>query len=201
MRLRYLLPGIIFPISLALWIEYNLSPRVSDDSPVCWYWYGSLSSACLNFPAYMYSSFAEPLWHLSFRLGRLWISPRIMLFFAIVIVFWYWIGRTIERSRAVQPATDHRPQRLWLALLAFAAGWWILIAIAVSFEAVSLLWTRNWWYLRYIATDLELMKVSQVMWAIFLASYYSRRFLADLRARRVGPEAPAVTCETVQRSP
>jgi hypothetical protein len=192
MRLRYLLPGIIFPISLALWIEYNLSPRVSDDSPVCWYWYGSLSSACLNFPAYMYSSFAEPLWHLSFRLGRLWISPRIMLFFAIVIVFWYWIGRTIERSRAVQPATDHRPQRLWLALLAFIAGWWILIAIAVSFEAVSLLWTRNWWYLRYIATDLELMKVSQVMWAIFLASYYSRRFLADLRARRVGPEAPAV---------
>jgi hypothetical protein len=192
-RLRYLLPGIIFPISLALWIDYNLSPRVSDDSPVCWYWYGSLLSACLNFPAYMYSSFAEPLWHLSFRLGRLWIAPRTVLFFAIVIVFWYWIGKTIERALRIQPAIVRRPQGWWLALLAFAAAWGILIAIAVSFEAVSLLWTFNWFYLRYIATDLELMKAAQVIWGIFLASYYSRRFVADLRARRVVWKAPSVT--------
>src|SRR5579864_576847 len=100
MRLRYLLPGIIFPFSLGSWIAYYLSVRASDDSPAPWYWYGSLLSACLNFPAFIYSAPAQPLWHLGIRLGKLWIEPRMVVFFLVVIVFWFWIGARIESYSA-----------------------------------------------------------------------------------------------------
>src|SRR5579859_7853155 len=117
---RFLLPGVIFPMSVATWVQYHLSVRASDDAPAPWYWFGSPVSAWLNFPAYVYSAPVQPLARFGIRLGRLWVQPRIVTFFLLVFVFWYWVGIRVESWRAAtirhpageQPRQDRKSTRL-----------------------------------------------------------------------------------------
>jgi hypothetical protein len=179
------LPGVIFPLSVAFWIEYYLSVRASDDSPVPWHWYGSLLSACLNFPAFIYSAPVQLFRHSGFQLGRLWIGSRTVAFFIIVFVFWYWIGKAIEGwlTGHKQPASSPKLSGVRLAVIGIAAACWILIAVGVTFDGISLVWKCSWYYLRYLATDLELIQVAQWMWSVGLAIHYCRNFRDELRTR------------------
>jgi hypothetical protein len=120
---------------------------------------------------------------LGFKLAKLWIEPRIIVFFLVVFVFWCWIGARFE-SWAIRGknAVTARPSKVRLVLLALAASLWILVAIGVTFDAVFLVSRSSWYALRYLYGDLELMRVAQLLWSAVLASYYCRRFIQGLRA-------------------
>ncbi len=128
---RFLLPGVIFPMSVATWVQYYLSVRASDDSPAPWYWFGSPISAWLNFPAYVYSAPAQPLARFGVRLGRLWVQPRIVTFFLLVLVFWYWIGIRLslgERRRLRIQWTKSQAGPTFFMRWARPCGYWLLSA-------------------------------------------------------------------------
>src|SRR5579859_656458 len=96
-------------------------------------------SACLNFPAYVYSAPAQPLHRFGVRLGKLWIQPRIAMFFLLVFAFWYWAGIRVESRRAAQ--TMHlvgRTRRPMFALYALAAALWIFLAFGTAWDFASL---------------------------------------------------------------
>lgn len=181
---RFLLPGVIFPMSVATWVQYYLSVRASDDSPAPWYWFGSPISAWLNFPAYVYSAPAQPLARFGVRLGRLWVQPRIVTFFLLVLVFWYWIGIRVESWRAPKATdpVDEKPSGTYV-LYALGAALWILVAFGTAWDVASVVHTSSWYSLRYLSGDWELLHVTQFLWAVILAVYYSRRFVSGLKSK------------------
>lgn len=190
---RYVLPAIIFPVSMWSWIQYQLSVRVFDDSPVPWYWYGGLWSACLNFPAYNFPAPFETLHRLHFRIGRLWIEPRIISFFLIVLLFWFWIGTRFESwVRAEKaPRVSQGFMTFRLVVLALTAALWLLFAVGTVYDTVHFL--RDYWrYTLYIAWDLDMMKAAQLLWSVLLAVYYLRRFLLGVRAK-FHPKSPPIS--------
>jgi len=182
---RFLLPGVIFPMSIVSWVQYHLSVRASDDSPAPWSWYGGLLSACLNFPAFVYSAPAQALFRLHLRVGKLWIEPRIVTFFLIVFVFWYWVGTRAESLAA--PRTTQRtyakPTRMMRVLFAIGAALWILVAIGTAYDFASMVPVSGWYGLRYLYRDWELMSLAQVFWSVILGAYYSRKFVLGFRVR------------------
>jgi len=182
---RFLLPGVIFPMSVMTWVEYYRSVRASDDSPAPWYWYGGPLSAWLNFPAFVYSAPAQPLVTFGIRLGRLWIQPRIVTFFLLVFVFWYWIGSRIESWAAPQTvrAGGERPSRVRHVLYAVGAALWILISVGTTYELAFMMHVSSWYSLRYLYSDRELLDLAQFLWSTILATYYCRRFARGLRAK------------------
>src|ERR1017187_947501 len=182
---RFLLPGVIFPLSITTWVQYKLSVRASDDAPAPWGWYGNPFSAWLNFPAYVYSAPAQMLFRLGIRLGKLWIEPRIVTFFLFVFVFWYWVGTRIER-RAAPRATDPTPHglsRLRQILNALGADLWILVTIGTAYDLAYMVHVLSWYSLRYLYGDWELLKVTQFLWSVILAVYYSGRFVRGLHIK------------------
>jgi hypothetical protein len=185
---RYLLPGVVFSFSLQSWVSYHLSLRVYDDAPAPSYWYGDLVSACLNFPAFVYSAFAQPLWRLGFRVGRVYVEPRIIVFFVIVIIFWGWIGAGIERKFAFenQNSIHAKPSKFWLVALGLAASLWILVSVGITYDLLWMLKFRSWYYLRYVALESEIMTTAQLLWSVLLGVYFSRRFARGIQSRSAG---------------
>jgi hypothetical protein len=182
---RFLLPGVIFPMSIMTWVRYYLSVRAFDDSPAPWYWYGGLLSACLNFPAYVYSAPAEPLYKFGIRLGRLWIQPRNVMFFLLVFVFWYWVGTKVESWTGAKTTllVRERPGRATLILYALGATVWILIAAGTTYQFAYMVRVSSWYALRYLFVDPHLMAVTEFLWSIVLSAYYCRSFARGLRGR------------------
>ena len=172
-----MLPGVIFPISIATWVQHYLSVRASDDSPAPCYWFGSPFSAWLNFPAYVYSAPTQPLARFGIRLGRLGVQPRIVTFFLLVFVFWYWVGVRVESWRAAK-ATDpvhEKPNRAYVHYALLGAVLWILVAFGTAWDFASLVHASSWYSLRYLSGDWELLHVTQFLWSVVLAGYYFRR--------------------------
>jgi hypothetical protein len=183
-RWRYLLPGVILPYSLWSWIDYYTSVRASDDSPAPWYWYGGLASACLNFPAFIYSAFAQPLHHLGFRLGKLWIDPRMIAFFLGVFMFWYWVGRQLESwSVGGNQHGRYKRTRPRLVLLGLIGVLWIFVTLGTIADTSFLVHNMSWYALGHLYGDFELMRVAELIWSVMLARYYCRTFAQTLRAR------------------
>jgi hypothetical protein len=181
---RFLLPAGIFPMAIATWVQYYLSVRASDDSPAPWYWFGGPLSAWLNFPAYVYSAPAQPFARFGIRIGRLWVQPRIVTFFLLVFVFWYWVGIRVESWGAAKTTdpVDEKPSRTFV-LCALGAALWILVAFGTAWDFASVVRTYGWHSLRYLYGDWGLLHVTQFLWSVILATYYSRRFLRDFRVK------------------
>jgi hypothetical protein len=181
---RYLLPGIIFPMSLAMWLQYHLSIRASDDSQPAWAWYGSPISAALNFPAFVYSGPANLLFRIGvpgFNVGKLWIHPQIVLFFLLVIVHWHWIGRKIEcRDLPESDSPPRKPARLLIALYGLGAALWILFVVG-GVQGVVETWL--WLHRSNLIWDREIYPFTGMLWSVGLAAYYSRSFVRGLLAR------------------
>jgi hypothetical protein len=185
---RFLLPGVIFPMSIVTLMQYYLSFRASDDSPAPWCWYGGRLSAWLNFPAFIYSAPAQVLFRWGFRLGKLWIEPRMVAFFLLLVVFWYWAGATIE-SWAAQGAAQRayeKPSRLMHVLYALGAALWMLVVVGTAYDLASMVHVSSWYGLRYLYRDSELMSLAQCLWSVLLAVYYSGKFVRGFRARVMG---------------
>ena len=181
---RFFLPGVIFPLSVVTWVQYYLSVRASDDTPAPWYWFGSQLSAWLNFPAYVYSAPAQPLARFGIRLGRLWVQPRIVTFFLLVFVFWYWVGVRVESWRAAKATdpVDEKPGRKFV-LHALVAALWIFVAFGAAWDFASVVHAYSWYSLRHLYGDWELLHATQLLWSVILAVYYSRRFVRDFRVK------------------
>jgi len=181
---RFLLPGVIFPMSVATWVQYYLSVRASDDSPAPWYWFGGRVSAWLNFPAYVYSAPAQPFTRFGIRLGGLWVQPRIVTFFFFVLVFWYWVGIRVESWRAAETTDliDEKPSRTYV-LYALGAALWILVAVGTAWDVASVVHAYSWYGLRYLYGDWELLHSAQFLWSVILAVYYSRRFVREFKLK------------------
>jgi hypothetical protein len=182
---RYFLPGVIFPMSIATWVQYYLSARASDDAPAPWYWYGGPLSAWLNFPAYVYSTPAQPLVRFGIRLGGLWLEPRVVTFFLLVFMFWYWVGTHAESWGAakIPPQVGEKPSRVRRALYSFGAIVWIWVTIGTVLRVASMVHRLSWYGLRYVYRDAELLVLAQLFWSAILAVYYSRKFVQGLQAR------------------
>jgi hypothetical protein len=182
---RFLLPGVIFPMSIVTWVRYYLSVRAFDDSPASWYWYGGLLSACLNFPAYVYSAPAQPLHKFGITLGRLWIQPRNVMFFLLVFVFWYWVGTKVESWTGAKTTllVRERPGRVTLILYALGVTLWIFVAVATAYDLALMAHVSSWFALRYLFVDPELMAVTEFLWSVILAVYYFRRFVRDVELK------------------
>src|ERR1700678_554877 len=188
---RFLLPGLIFPMSIVTWVEYCQSVRASDDSPAPWSWYGGLLNACLNFPALVYSSPAQAFYRLGISVGKLWIEPRILTFFLLVCVFWYWVGSKLQSG--VRQGTTHtvseKRSRVVLVLHALGAALWILVAVGTAYELAFVVHASSRYGLRYLYhlyRDSELMSLAQFLWSVILAVYYSRKFVEGFRGRVMG---------------
>jgi hypothetical protein len=181
---RFLLPGLIFPMSIVSWVQYYLSVRASDDSPAPWYWFGSPLSAWLNFPAYVYSAPAQPLDRFGIRLGRLWVHPRILMFFLLVIVFWYWAGIRVESWRAARTkdSVDEKPSRAFV-LYALGAVLWIFVAFGTAWDFASAV---HLYSLRSLGRhgDWDLLQITHFLWSAILAAYYARRCVLVLRGAK-----------------
>jgi hypothetical protein len=180
---RFLLPGVIFPMSIASWVQYCLSLRASDDSPAPWSWYGGQLSAWLNFPAFIYSAPAQAFFRFGIRVGKLRVEPRIVTFFLFVFVFWYWVGTRVE-SWAAQGAAQRayeKPSRLMHILYALGAALWILVVVGTAHDLASMVHVSSWYGLRYVYRDSELISLSQCLWSVILAVYYSRKFVRRFR--------------------
>jgi len=190
---RFLLPGVIFPTSIAGWVRYGLSLRASDDVPVQWYWYGSPFSALLNFPAYVYSAPAQMLFRFGIRVGKLWIEPRIVTFFVLVIVFWYWLGTKIESFAAPRsmPPVREGTGRSALALHVLGAALWAMVALGTIYDLQHMVHIYGWDRLRNFAGDWELLKIAQLLWGVILAVYYCSRVARDLGWLEAGRKPPA----------
>jgi len=133
--------GIVFPASVVVWAQYQMSVRASDDSPAPWHWFGSPISAALNFPAFVYSAPAYGLYRMGvpgFNVGRLWIHPQVVAFFLLIIVHWYWIGRKIEYWGEPKP-NPSKPGHALIALYGVGAAFWILWVVG-SVQAVVRMW-------------------------------------------------------------
>jgi hypothetical protein len=172
---RFLLPTVILPMSVVTWVQYYLSVRASDDSPAPWYWYGGALSAWLNFPAYVYSAPAQPFVRFGIRLGKLWVEPRILAFFVLVFVFWYWVGTRIESWAAPRPASPIRKKtsRVIQILYVLGAALWALEALALAYELVFVVDVARH-SRHYMYGYRELLDVAQFLWSVILAVYYSR---------------------------
>ena len=183
---RFLLPCVIFPMSVATWVQYYLSMRASDDAPAPWYWFGSPVSAWLNFPAYAYSAPAQPLARFGIRLGRLWVEPRIVTFFLLVFLFWYWVGIRVESWRAAKTTdpADEKPSGTDVVYV-LGAFLWISVAFGTAWDIASVVHASSSYSLRYLYGDWELLHGIQFLWAVILAVYYTRRFLRDLRVKAI----------------
>jgi len=181
---RFLLPGVIFPMSILSWVQYYLSVRASDDSPAPGYWFGSPLSAWLNFPAYVYSAPAQPLARFGIRLGKLGVQPRIVMFFSLVIVFWYWVGTKFE-SLAASKETNSvpaSPGRALLVLNVLGATLWMLIAVGTAHDLAFVVEVSRH-SRHYIYGDRELLSVTEFLWSVVLAAYYSRGFLRYFKGK------------------
>jgi hypothetical protein len=181
---RFVLPGIIFPMSLAMWLQYHLSLRASDDSQPAWGWYGSPISAALNFPAFVYSGPANWLFRMGvpgFNVGKLWVHPQIVLFFLLVIAHWYWIGGKVDdRPLRRSDSPPRKPAPLLVALYGLCAALWILFIIG-TVQAVAEVWL--WLHRSPAIWDREIYPFTSVLWSVGLSVYYSRSFVRGLRAR------------------
>ena len=183
---RFLLPGVIFPMSIGTWVQYYLSVRASDDSPAPWYWFGGPVSAWLNFPAYVYSAPAQPFIRFGIRLGRLWVQPRIVTFFLLVFVFWYWVGTKVESLAAPKDtnAVGPKPKRARRVLHVLGAALWILIAVGTAHDLAFVVEVSRH-SRHYIYGDRELLNLTQFFWSLVLAVYYSRRLAREFRSRTI----------------
>ena len=181
---RLLLPGIILPASVAMWLAYYTSVRASDDSQPAWAWYGSPISAALNFPAFVYSGPANWLYRMgvpAFNVGKLWIHPQVVAFFLLVIVHWYWMGRKIEHWGAPKlQLAPAKPDYTLIVLYGLGAGVWILFAFGSAYGVVEV-----WLWLRHstLFWDREIYPLACVLWAVGLSAYYSTSFVRSLRVR------------------
>jgi len=182
---RFVLPGVIFPASIAGWVQYGLSARASDDVPVQWYWYGSPFSALLNFPAYVYSAPAQMLFRFGVRVGNLWIEPRVVTFFVLVFVFWYWVGARLESWAAPKsiPLVREGKGRLTPVLYALGAALWALVTLGTIYDLLHMVHIYSWDRLRNFAGDWELLKIGQLLWGVILAVYCCSRLVRDVRLR------------------
>jgi predicted permease len=182
---RFLLPVVIFTMSITTWVQYYLSVRASDDSPAPWYWYGGLLSACLNFPAYVYSAPTQPLHRFGIKLGSLWIEPRVITFFVIVFAFWYWVGSRIESwaTSETMHSVRKKPSRATQVPYALGAVLWVLVTIGTSYDIASTVQVSSWHGLRYLYGDRGLMIATQLLWSVLLALYYFRQFARGLGVR------------------
>jgi hypothetical protein len=185
---RFLLPGVIFPMSIVTWVQYYSSVRASDDSPAPWYWYGGPLSAWLNFPAFVYSAPAQAFYRLGIGVGKLWIEPRIVTFFLLVFAFWYWVGTRVESwtAQATTNTVYEKPSRVMYVLYGLGAALWTLVAIGTVYDLVSMVHVSSWYGLRHLYRDSELMSLAQCLWSLILAVYYSRKFVLGFRARIAG---------------
>jgi len=174
---------VIFPTSVATWVQYYLSVRAADDSPAPWYWYGGLLSALLNFPAHVYSAPAQALFKFGIRFGKLWIEPRIVTFFLLVFVFWYWVGTGIESLVASKAAPcSGKNNRVRQVLYALGTALWVLIALGTAYELASVVDVarHSGWHI-YRAQ--EVLDVTQFLWSVVLAVYFSSRLVHETRVR------------------
>lgn len=182
---RFLLPSVIFPMSIVTWVQYHLSVRASDDVPAPWSWYGGPFSAWLNFPAFVYSAPAQAFVRVGLRVGKLWIEPRIVAFFLLVLVFWQWVGTRIEHLSAPKATNQvrQRVSQMRRVLYALGAALWILLTVGTAYDMVSQVRLSSWYGLRHLYGDRELLDVAQFLWSSILAVYYSRKFVRGVRAR------------------
>lgn len=103
------------------------------------------------------------------------MQPRIVTFFLLVFVFWYWVGVRVESWRAAK-ATDpahEKPNRAYV-LYALLGG---LVDIGCLRHRVGfcIRGASSWYSLRYLYGDWELLHVTQFLWSVVLAGYYFRR--------------------------
>jgi hypothetical protein len=178
---RFLFPGIVFPASVVLWVQYQMSVRASDDSPVPWHWFGSPISAALNFPAFVYSGPAVWLYRMgvpAFTVGRLWIDPQVVAFFLLIIVHWYWIGRKIEYWGEPKPNPSKAGHAL-IALYGVGAAFWLLWVVG-SVQAVVRMWPLA---LSPLLWRSDLYVLIPLLWSVGLSAYYSTSFVRSLRLR------------------
>ncbi len=182
---RYVLPGAVLPFSLVSWVEYRLSIRAFDDAPAPWYWYGGLVSACLNFPAYIYSVPFEPFFHRRLHFGRLYIEPRMVSFFLIVMFFWHSLGERAEnwRSGKRQDSVAKKRSATQIIVLGFFAALWLLVTAGTVADSAFLLEGTSWYAFLHLWRDIEIMKLAELSWCAILAGYYCRAFTQVLRAR------------------
>jgi len=179
---RFVLPGLILPTSIMNWVQYQQSVRVFDDSPAPWHWYGSFLSASLNFPAYVYSAPAQPFFGLAFKVGRIRIEPRTVLFFVLVFVIWYWIGKKIEGRDL---SRNRIPSRILLVLYALGAFLWVWIACMAIFGIAFSVPTSSWRNMRYyLFRDAMLLESICFLWSLSLGWYYSKKFTQGFQARK-----------------
>ena len=177
---RFLLPGIILPASVAMWLQYYMSVRASDDSQPAWAWYGSPISAALNFPAFVYSGPANRSFRMGvpgFKAGRFWIHPQVIVFFLLVVVHWYWIGGKVEQR---WPKPPSKPAHVLIALYGIGAFLWFLFALGSVYAVVEV-----WLWLRHSAVFWahEIYPFTCLLWSVGLSVYFSKSFVGGLRAR------------------
>ena len=178
---RLWLPCVIFPATVATWVEYWRSVRASDDSPASWAWYGGFWSACLNFPAFVYSVPISAPFRLAgvrgFAFGRLWLGPQEILFFLMVIVFWYWMGKDIDRWLANRGVVRPDPGQRNLMLLLYGTGlcFWVLIFAGLVYDMAVGGYLSSWHYFSYFL-DRSLGHCARILWSVSLAVLFARRF-------------------------
>ncbi len=184
-RLSFWLPCLIFPMTVATWVQYWLSVRASDDSPASWYWYGGLWSACLNFPAFVYSRVVSAPFRLvglrSFVFGRLWLEPETLVFFPMVVVFWYWIGKNFDEWLVNEGRYHPNAERriMMLGFYGTSACFWGLITVGLIYDMASAGYISSWHLFTYFL-DRSLQGCAHILWSVALAILFARRFRRKL---------------------
>jgi hypothetical protein len=172
---RFLMPGIILPLSLIAWLRYYTSVRVSDDSPPPWFWYGSPFTAWINLPAFVYSAPARLLGQAGLRgvrVGRAWVEPRTAVFFLLIALFWYWVGIKVEgHAASIQPRSRIRRVSC-LMLYALGAGLWILIAVGSTYDLIFMWHVPGWYMFPRILDSGEFYVSSRLIWGVVLGTYF-----------------------------
>jgi hypothetical protein len=172
---RFLIPGVILPLSLIAWVRYYTSLRVFDDSPPPWSWYGSPLTAWIDFPAFVYSAPARLLSQVGLRgvrIGRAWVEPRTAVFFLLIALLWYWVGIKVE-GHAVSTQPRSRIRRVsCLMLYALSAGLWILIAIGSTYDLIFMWHVRDWYRVPRILDSEEFYVSAGLVWGVVLGTYF-----------------------------
>lgn len=107
------------------------------------------------------------------------------MFFLLVFVFWYWVGTKVEfwTGAKTMPTVRERPRRVTFILYALGATLWILVAGGTTYQFAYMMRVSGWYAPRYLFVDPHLMAVTEFLWSVILAVYYSRRFVRDLKLK------------------